>query len=85
MNANAQPELRVIEDPEKPVGPEVLADSIRRISDGFTRLKTSGVNRAGIEVLVYDATRGVAKGDIKQVLDALESLAKRYTVAKAVT
>lgn len=72
-------DLNVIQNPDAPVAPEVLADAIRRIAGGFDRLKLSRLNRAAIETLVYDATRGVKREEITRVLDALESLARRYT------
>lgn len=63
---------------EKEVPREVLADAIVKISEGFQRLKKSGLNRRGIVVLVKDAS-GVGITEILKVLDALEDLKRRYT------
>ena len=69
---------------QPPVEPEVLADAIKRIAGGMARLNASGINRRGIEVLLYDATGNgpVAKRDITKVLDGLVSLDLRYCQKK---
>lgn len=58
--------------------PEQLADAIRRIADGVQRLKRSGLNTDAIIVLLVHETR-LGRKTVRQVLDALASLAKRYT------
>jgi hypothetical protein len=72
------PQAPSVETP--PVDPELLADAIRRIAGGMTKLNSTGVNRRGIEVLLYDATGNgpVAKRDITKVLDGLSVLEHRY-------
>lgn len=75
-----KPEPPKIKQPEgKPEIPEpILAEAILEIHKGFKRLRMSGLNRRGIVVLVRDAS-GVSMHDINAVLDALDSLADKYT------
>lgn len=62
------------ENPEKP---EILAEAIVRIGEGFQKLKDSGVNETGIIVLLQDCT-GLSKRDIKLVLGGLRQLRAWY-------
>jgi len=64
---------------EEEVPKEILADAIVKISDGFQRLKGSGLNRRAIVVLVKDAS-GVGMGDVNRILDAMEKLKDWYTL-----
>lgn len=79
VGKNPQPPK--IKQPEgKPEIPEpILAEAILEIHKGFKRLRMSGLNRRGIVVLVRDASGGVSMHDINAVLDALDSLADKYT------
>lgn len=55
-----------------------LAEAIRKISDGVTRLTRSGLNREAIITLLSYETK-VSRRDIDKVLDGLSDLAKKYT------
>ena len=68
----------VVQQGEEKIETEVLAQAIVKISEGFLRLKRSGLNRRAIVVLVKDAS-GVGITDILKVLDALEDLRGMYT------
>ena len=68
----------VKQDPNKPpIGKEVLAESITRISDAVDRLLSSGLNRRAVIALLHDKTK-VRKSEIETILDGLESLKKDY-------
>lgn len=66
---------------ETPVPVEIIAQSIKRIADGFQRMKKSGLSERAIVVLLHDAS-GVGKPAIKDVLYALGSLEKMYLTKK---
>ncbi len=56
---------------------EILAASIVRISEAFTALKSSGLNKQAIVVLLHDQTK-IAKRDINIILDSLARLKGWY-------
>ena len=62
---------------DPPQTTEILAEAIVRIGDAAEKLNKSGINRKAIEVLLHDAT-GLARRDIKVVLDALPRLRGWY-------
>ena len=65
--------LKVKQDEENPVSPEVLAQAIVDIAAGMSRLNASRLNRRAILVLLNDMS-GVPKRDIDAVLNGLDSL-----------
>lgn len=67
-----------IKQDDPPIGKDVLASAIVRISESLERLRKSGVNRVAIVALVKDDT-GIPKSTINQVLDSLEHLKRNYT------
>ena len=71
--------VRVIKNEEKPETPQVLAESIVKISKGFTALVDQGLTRDAIVVLIQGMP-GVylSKNDIRVVLDNLPKLASYY-------
>mgnify|MGYP000019248453 CR=1 FL=1 len=69
------------EPPTPPPPPPDLADVIRQVSEGFKRLKASGLNRRAVVVLLADST-GLGKKAVEKVLDGLDTLAKDYTTNK---
>ncbi len=71
-------QIKITQGEEK-VPKEILVDAIVKISEGFQRLKRSGLNRRAIVVLVKDAS-GVGMGDVNSVLDAMEKLKDWYTL-----
>lgn len=71
-------EVKVIQDDAVPVAKEILAQAIVNISNSFSRLTRSGLNRRAIVVLICSDT-GYGKGTIEAVLASLDSLAAKYT------
>lgn len=62
---------------EPPESKEILAEAIVRISNGFTKLQASGLNKAAIVALLYDSTK-ISKRDIVAILDGLARLKGWY-------
>jgi transcriptional regulator CtsR len=60
-----------------PESKEILADAIVRISEAFTKLSASGLNRDAIIILLHDHTK-ISKRDIKLILDSLSRLRGWY-------
>lgn len=69
--------IRVIQDEEKPVPKEVLAEAIVKIGAAADALKASGLNEKAIVILLSDATK-VGKPDIRAVLNGLRQLRAWY-------
>jgi hypothetical protein len=71
--------VRVIKNEEEPETPEVLAESIIKISKGFESLVNQGLTKNAIIVLIQGMP-GVtlSKHDIQVVLDNLPKLASYY-------
>jgi hypothetical protein len=69
---------RVQEPSAEPLTGDQLADAIKKISDGMTRLTASGLNRRAIIVLLQDHT-SLSRVSIRKVLDGLAELKERYT------
>lgn len=76
----------VIDDPEKPIEKKILAEAIVDVSKALKKLGASGLNRRAIIVLIYDSIPApkyprnkTSKGEIGDILDALETLKDRYT------
>lgn len=70
--------IKVVQDPEKPVEKEVLAEAIIKISKSFGQLLSSGLNRKAIIALIqYDTKLGY--GVIEALLRSLETLAESFT------
>lgn len=62
---------------DPPESKEILAEAITRVSDGFTKLQASGLNKAAIVVLLHDSTK-ISKRDIVTILDSLARLKGWY-------
>ena len=74
------PVVHITKSVDKPESTEIMAASIVAISNGFTKLLNSGLNRRAIIVLVQDmvgATK-ITKKDIELVLDAIPRLKAWY-------
>lgn len=69
--------LSVKQDSEKPVGREVLATAIVRISEALHELKRSGINERAIVALVHDHSK-LGKREVQIVLDSLAELRDHY-------
>lgn len=70
----------IVEEGETPT--TIIAADIHKVSVGFQRLLATGLTKHAIAVLMKDAT-GVAMATTKVILDALPTLAERYTTPKA--
>lgn len=64
--------------PGEPVEEETLAASIRKISEALTKLTRSGLRREAVVILLHHETK-ISQRDIRQVLDTLGDLARRFT------
>ena len=62
---------------EDPIPVEILAQSIKKISDSFKRMKAAGLSDRAIVVLLHDAS-GIGKPAIKCILAAMEDLERLY-------
>jgi len=77
--------VEVVQDAEKPVKREILAESIVRIGEAMKKLLESGLNERAIIVLIHDTVPNpgygrtkISRGEIGQVFDALRVLKARY-------
>ena len=82
----ATKKIKVI-DGEEPMPVEVLADSIKAISEGIKKLRTSRLNDKALILLIRHATPGVGSRynpkrvgatEIRAVLEGIESLETTY-------
>jgi hypothetical protein len=62
---------------DPPETTEILAEAIVRIGEAADKLKSSGLNRKAIVLLLHDATK-VGKKDIDAILNALPRLRGWY-------
>lgn len=69
--------MRVKENVDDVVQPEVLASAIRDIGAAAKKLAASGLNRKAIVLLVADSSK-CSRGAVNAVLDALASLERDY-------
>ncbi len=82
--------VTVKQDEEKPVAVEVLAASIKAIADGVKKLREGPMNEKALLLLIQHNTRGCGKygsghastGDIRAVLESMESLEAAYLKRK---
>lgn len=79
--AKKNPNVVIKQDEDNPISKEVLAESIKTISDGMNKLLASGLNRDAVEILVRHSS-GVNREDVKRVLNALRDLAANYTTGR---
>lgn len=68
--------VRIVKS-DPPESKQILAEAITRISDGYTELLRSGINRKAIVILIQAETR-LPQRDINTVLDALPRLKGWY-------
>ena len=68
--------LNVVQ-PEEPIQIEVLAESIVKLSKFGEQLKSTKLKERTILLLLHDTTK-VPMREIKTILDALPTLAKKY-------
>jgi len=78
-------EVKVVQDQQNPVPTEILAESIRTISEGIRKLRAGPLNERCLVLLIQESVCGhqtgrksLSRADIKAVLDATESLKQIY-------
>lgn len=65
------------ESPTPPIPVEVLATSIKSISDGMRQISASRLTRKALVALIHDQSK-LAKRDIEIILNNLESLERDW-------
>lgn len=80
-------DVKVIQQDDKPIPVEVLAQSIKAISDGIKKLRSGPLTDTALILLIQHAspTVGYQKVTIKHVravLDGMESLERTYLKKK---
>mgnify|MGYP001605680136 CR=1 FL=1 len=79
----------VKQDEQKPIPVEVLAASIKAISDGITKLRAGPLNERALVLLIQHAAPSIGYGKyispkhIKAVLEGISSLEREYLKPKA--
>jgi len=68
---------KIIQDADKPVEKEILAEAIIKASDALTKLLSSGLNKRAI-ILLVSADAGVGRNAVECVLDSLADLKRTY-------
>jgi hypothetical protein len=69
--------VNVVQNPDKPVAAQVIADAIVEIAKAMKTLNDSRLKRRAIVTLLHDATT-VSRTDIGDVLNGLEQLEKEW-------
>lgn len=62
---------------DPPESKEILAEAVTKISDGFTKMLASGLNKQAIIILLQAETK-LPQRDIRAILDALPRLKGWY-------
>lgn len=77
--------IKVTQDEEKPVAPEIMAQSIVAIADGIKKLRSTRLNDRALFLLIQAASPSVNRQgskvtitDIKAVFEGIESLEKSF-------
>jgi len=79
--------VTVKQDEKEPMPTEILAESIKSISDGIKRLRSGRMNDRCLVILIHDACDAVgiryakkkpSAKEIKAVLNAMESLESQF-------
>lgn len=66
-----------ITQPEEEIPTEIIAQSIKDISDGMEKIRTGRLNDKAIVLLLHHAS-GVSQTDVRKVLIAMNCLADLY-------
>lgn len=80
--------VKVIQNEEKPMPVEVIAESIKSISDGVKKMRSGPLSDNAIYLLIHHASPSVGysgKPSMKQVrsvIEGMESLEKTYLKKK---
>lgn len=71
--------VKVVQDPEKPIATEIIAESIQTIAEGMRTLTSGRLNNRALLTLIKDACPArISFQDIRMVLVAIESLDKMF-------
>lgn len=68
---------RVVQDKENPIATEIIASSIREISQGVKKIRAGSLNDKAL-ILLLSKSSGVAQYECERVLNSLESLESTY-------
>ena len=72
-------DVKIVQQPEKEVSTEILANSIVAISEGMRAIRRGRLNERALLILIKDATgHNVSMKNIKDVISAIENLQKLY-------
>lgn len=80
-------EVKVVQNEEAPIAVEVMAESIKEISNGIKRLRSTRLNDKALHLLIQHACRGVSGAYsnskpglpvIRAVIESIESLEATY-------
>lgn len=66
--------IRVKTDAEKPIEIEILAESIKAVSDHFNKAINSGLRKRAIAILIHDIIPSKNKVGIVDILTILDNL-----------
>ena len=66
---------------QEPVATEIIAQSIKKVSDGIKAMDRSGLSEKAIILLLRDAS-GCGKREVENILWALRNLEKLYLKVK---
>lgn len=76
--------IKIRQDPDDEVTTEILASSIREISEGIKKLRQGPINEKGLLILIHHACKSSygspkpTQAEIRKVLDGVENLEKTY-------
>lgn len=73
--------IKVVQDEEKPIPVEVMAESIKAISEGIKKLRSSRLNDKCLLLLIQHATPLTPRPsmtEIRAILDGIESIEHEY-------
>lgn len=77
------PKIKVVQEPEKEVPTEIVAQAIVDISHGMKKIEDGRLNWEALVLLVSHAS-GVGKPDVRAVLSGLSELERTYLKPKKV-
>lgn len=73
--------VTVVQKPGDEIPTEIIARSIREISDGMKKVRAGQLNDRAL-VLLIQAASGVNQREVRSVLSALDNLAQTYLKKK---
>lgn len=73
----AKAKIKVIQNQDKPIPTEVMAENIRSISEGLRRVLSGQLNEKAIVLLISWSSQ-VSQAQVKKVLEAMAQLESTY-------